>query len=253
MPSKEVRDATGNSPEHKSAVEMLTEKRELLDKARKNYATAKSARDHQAMSDEHWMIDSLLIIIRELEVEANVEREAAGRGDAERRMIGIKKAYGSVLDEYSEDDQRVEQSRKQLAEAITKRNARAAKLTGLEKEANALADRFGISQPKFAAVAEPKPIDLPRQWRTTADRPDFEDTKDGTRRSRRTYAEASGSDGYAIIEQAGLKPFRPLTPAETEALSEKENHRPDPVLAQAVIEARALGNLRAPSGDIARG
>lgn len=55
----------------------------------------------------------------------------------------------------------------------------------------------------------------------------------------------------------GLKPFRALTERESEVLEEREEERQrigvDPVLAQAAVEAQALGQLGVPGGDVHRG
>ncbi|MDP9178634.1 MAG: hypothetical protein M3O61_13210, partial [Gemmatimonadota bacterium] len=107
MASREVDSAYGAAPtrseKKKSAVDLLAEKRQAIDTARKNYTAAKSARDEQAMSDESRRIDQLKILISELEREAAVEVETAGRTEAENRLLGIKRAYGSTVATYQDD------------------------------------------------------------------------------------------------------------------------------------------------------
>lgn len=248
-----------SSREVASAVELLIQKREALESARQRYATAKLARDEEAMSTEALRIDSLLKILPDLELEAAAEVEAAGKVAAEARILGLKKAFGAVVSEYIEDDARVEQCRQQLAEAITKRNARAGRLEGLEKEANALADRFALPLPKLAFPREPFSIQLPNPWQLAPSRPPTEDANDGTARTRRTYAEIKGTQGFDIIMSAGgPKPFRPLTQAEADALEHQAEQRArnelDPLLAaEAAAVAAFPPNLSLRGATIRRG
>ncbi|MGZ3483607.1 MAG: hypothetical protein ACXU96_08470 [Gemmatimonadaceae bacterium] len=60
-------------------VQLLNEKRLALNAARERYTSAKARRDEEAMSNSSRVIDSLKEIIAELEREAAVEVEAAGR------------------------------------------------------------------------------------------------------------------------------------------------------------------------------
>lgn len=264
-PSEEVNDAVGEVPargakgKSSDVLALLNEKREALSAARERYATAKAMRDEGAMGDEARRIDALKDIIPELELEAAGVLEATGRKEAEERLLGIKRAYGSTVATYQDDEGRVQQAVAALREAITTLNSRARKLETLRAEAVALADRFALTAPSLATVNEPQQdvaSSLPALWRTHARRPSFEQCEHGLR-ERRDYTEIGGSVGYAIIQTAGLKPFRALTERESEVLEDRAEARQrtanDPVLAQAAVEAHALGVVGVPGGDIHRG
>jgi hypothetical protein len=255
-PSEEVNDAEGAAPARVDVIELLAEKRAALDAARERYKIAKSARDEQQMSSESRVIDSLLILIPELEQDASVVREAAGRKAAEDRLTGIRRAHGSTVASYQDDEKQVEQAVAALSEAIAKVNSRAKKLEALKAEASALSDRFGLPLPLLTTVSEPQldlSASLPAPWRLRAQHPSFEADVHGLRGQRRDYLEIGGTPGYAIIQTAGLRPFRPLTEREAAALEDKDERKPDSVLAAAVVEATALSNLRVPGGHVHRG
>lgn len=262
-PSKEVDNAVGEAPASREkgtktidVGEVLHEKRRALDGARERYATAKAMRDEQAMGEEARLIDALREIIPELEREAAGVLEATGRKEADERLLGIKRAYGSTVASYQDDESRVQQAIATLGEAITTLNSRARKLEALRAEAAALADRFELTAPSLVVVNEPQrdiASSLPSVWRLRARRPSFRDCEHNLRQ-RRDYTESAGTPGYAIIQKSGLKPFRELTQREREVLEARENERkPDPVLAQAGVEALALSNLGVLGGGVHRG
>ncbi len=251
--SAEVNNATGEAPTRSDVVQALNDKRAALSAARERYATARTMRDEIAMSDETRLIDALKELIPLLETEAAGLLEAKGRKDAEDRLLGIKRAAGSVRSELKEDDKRVSELETELHEANAKRTARARKYESLQAETNALADRFDLPLLKLEIVPEPPPIKAPTPWEYRSVRPSFEACEHNLRQ-RRDYAEISGSDGYRIVSAAGLRAFRPLTERESEVLEDRaEERKLDPVLAQAVAEANALGHLRVPSGGVTRG
>ncbi len=256
MTSQEVLDAVGEAPERRKdkTIELLDEKRAALSAARGRYATAKAMRDETELECEARKIDALLILIPELERDASVVLEVAGRTAATERLTGIKRAAGSAISTYGEDEKRVEQAVAALKEAITTLNGRARKLEALRAEAAALSDRFGLTAPLLTTLPEPKQgIALPAFWRTHSVRPSFEKCEHGLRQ-RRDYTEIGGTPGYVLIRRAGLRPFRELTERESAAVADTADERkPDPVLAQAAVEANALGNLGVPGGGVARG
>lgn len=258
-PSEEVNNATGEASERTKVidvVQLLNEKRRALDGARERYKIAKSARDEQQMSNVSRLIDSLRELLPELERDVSVVREATGRKEAENRLLGIKRAYGSTVATYRDDEARVQQAVAALREAITTLNSRARKLEALRREAAALAHRFELTVPPLAIVQEPRldvASSLPMLWRMHSRRPSFEQCEHGLR-ERRDYTEIAGTPGHGIIITAGLKPFRALTEREGEVLEDRDDARkPDPVLAQAAVEARALGVLGVLGGDVHRG
>lgn len=251
--SSELDNAVGEAPARVDAVQLLNEKRQALDAARERYKIAKTARDEDAMSDEARRIDSLLAIIPELERDASVVLEARGKKEAEERLLGIKRAAGSVRSELTDDDKRIRELKNELTEVNAKRTTRARKYETLQGEANGLVDRFGLPPLKLETLAEPPAIEVPAPWRHHVVRPSFEQCEHNLRQ-RRDYTEIRASAAYAIIMKTGLKPFRPLTERESEVLEDRaEERKPDPVLAAAAIEANALGNLGVPGGGVARG
>lgn len=254
--SDEVDNAFGAAPAKVDVIELLAEKRAALSVAREKYQSAKAARDEQQMGDQSRLIDALKELIPILETEAAGALEATGRKEAEERLLGIRRAYGSTVATYGEDEKRVQQAVAALGEAIKTLNGRAKKLEALRAEAAGLADRFDLTAPILTIVSESREdiaSSLPPFWRLRAQRPSFEQCEHNIR-TRRDYAELSGSPAYDVIGRTGLKPFRPLTQQEKEILEDKADERkPDPVLAAAATEAHALGALRVPGGHVARG
>lgn len=112
--------------------------------------------------------------------------------------------------------------------------------------------RFSIPPVKLESVAEPPAIEVPTPWQHRVARPSFEQCEHNLR-ERRDYAELGGTPGYAIIQVAGLKAFRPLTEREREVLEDRTERKPDPVLAAAAVEANALGKLNVPRGGVFHG
>lgn len=234
-------------------IELLAEKRAALDAAKARKKVAREMRDEQGLSDESRLIDSLNEIIPELEREVAGLVEAKGRKAAEERLLGIKRAAGSVRTELSEDNKRIRALEKEIGEANATRTSRARKYETLQAEASALSDRYDLPVLKLETLAEPPTIEVPAPWRHHVIRPSFEQCEHGLRQ-RRDYTEIGGTPGYGIITTAGLKTFRALTERERSVLEVREDERkPDPVLAKAAMEANALGNLGVPGGGVARG
>jgi len=230
--------AVGVAPAKVDVIELLNDKRRSLNAEREKYAVEKQMRDEDAMANAHQRIDALKLIITELEREAAVEVEAAGRKAAEDRLLGIKRAAGSVRAELKEDDARVRKAEKELNEVNAKRTARARSYENLQAEANALSDRFDLPPVKLEVVPEPQSIEVPRPWEYRVKRPSFETCEHGLR-TRRDFTELSGSIGYSIIQTAGLKAFRPLTAQEKAVLEDKAEWKPDAVLAAEAVVANA--------------
>lgn len=253
--SDEVDNAVGERPARENALDALNNKRAALKEARERYATARTMRDEIAMSDETRLIDALKELIPELERDAQVVVEAAGRKAAEERLLGIRRAYGSAVATYGEDEKRVEQAVAALSEAITTLNGRARKLEALSAEAAALSDRFSLAIPKLTMPPEPQNVALalPTPWQYRVVRPSFESDEHNLR-LRRDYAEIGGTSGYAIIQTAGLRPFRDLSEQEKEVLednAERATHRSS--ASAAATEAIALGKLGVQGGHVHRG
>jgi hypothetical protein len=254
--SEEVDNATGQAPAKENVIELLKEKRAAQLADRERYAVAKQMRDEDEMAAVRHRIDARKEIILALEIDAAVVIEATGQREAQARLLAIKRAYGSTVASYQDDEARVRQAVAALKEAITTLNSRARKLEVLRAEAAGLADRFSLTVPTLTMVSEPErdvDLSLPPFWRLRVLRPSFEDCEHNLRQ-RRDYTEIAGTPGYAVIQTAGLKPWRELTEREREVLEDREQERkPDPVLAQAAVEALGLSNLGVPGGGVHRG
>lgn len=227
-------------------VEQLQEKRQALVAARDRYVAAKAIYDEREMAEQTRLVASLTVVVSDLEKAATLLLEQETTQRAEARVLGIRKAFGSVLNEYGEDKKRINHAVAALWEAISKLNARGKQLERLRDEAAALADRFGLATPKLPLVTEPEgdtdiDVSLPRFWRVKPVRPGVEMCEHNVR-ERRNYSEIAGSEGHWIIQQVGLKPFRELNEPERAVLEQTEKERnapPDPVIAAeaAIIQA----------------
>jgi len=171
------------------------------------------------------------------------EREQAGKAEAERRLVGIKRAYGSLATEYGEDIQKLQE----LAVAYREQKQRIADrfngLRMLRAEGNALADRFGLPVPDLSNVVPPIRHDgIGAAWRETerVRWPEYAYTPPHLERNefgvkRRTYREVRGTPTYDIIVQAGgPKPFPAVSAARQAAAEERRE-----------IEARSLRQFEA--------
>ena len=158
------------------------------------------------------------------EVERQIERQVAeqknaeGKAAAKARVTGIKRARGSRLAEYEKQKERVLAARAAHAEAIETLNAFAAQIIGYDREAGALADRFALEPPTLPRLEEPGEevgAPLPTLWRHVPASAHPQTEWDAHHKhQRRTYGEIAGTEGYAIIMAAGLKPWPPLTEFE---------------------------------------
>lgn len=227
-PSKEVDDADGQAP--RRLIDVLSEKQQSLDAARKRYRLAKAARDEDAMSEEEKRIDALSSIIVSLETEVAAERETRGAERAMARLVGIKRAYGSVTTSTDDDEQRVLEQIEKLEDACKRLNDRYAQATQLRAEAAALSDRFDLVTP---ALSKPLPpvrrefvhslVRLPNVLQDHAEhiRGAVELCEFGMR-ERRTYGEIAGTEGFEIITASGLLPWPDLTDYQQKMLAAKE-------------------------------
>lgn len=160
----------------------------------------------------------LSLIERELAVAKAAEHKAA----AEERLIGIKRAHGSVVASLDDDLVRVSEAKAAYEAAIIRANDRYRQVTRLWAEAAALSDRFNLPTPTLPIVVPPAMRKLSTQPSVELvghlrSKPEMEKDEHGLRQ-RRTYHEVRGTPGYAIIEAAGLKPFPPLTESQQRAI-----------------------------------
>lgn len=247
MPSQEVLDAIGEAPP-RSAADVLKVKRQALAKAKQRYAEAREARDEDAMAECSRKVSALVVLITELEQEAAEEREQGARAAAEQRRVGISKAVGSVLSEYLEDAALVVEAAQAYAKAVDRINERYRRYEGLLAEDAALRDRFGIEGAKTSFVFAPhehpvvveaaRTLDRVSYARMTLRAPDIEKCEHGLR-DRRTYAEVVGTPTADIITSAGLRPWRPLSEREQEAVAAVASEKEANVKALGELEVEA--------------
>lgn len=169
-----------------------------------------------------------------LEVQLSTEREAAGKAQAERRMPGIARAYGSVRQELDDDEAKVREVAVAYQVAAERVNERYRALEMLRAEANALAERFGVPAPAFPVTVIPAMREgcaaavMAAQAVTFLDhahiRPDTERDEHGVR-VRRTYAEIGTTEGFRIITAAGARPWPELTAKQREIVAERERQQ----------------------------
>jgi hypothetical protein len=229
-PSKEVDAAVGE--DRKSVAELLNEKRVALAAARERYATAKALRDEVAMGDEVRLLDALKDIIRELETSDARIREASAKQAATGRLVGIRRAYGSVQASMEADETRVNEKIAEVSDAIARLNDRYTQSAQLRAEALALADRFNLPKPTLPDIVPPMRRGFVAALVTLSNKPvdhanRYQPTEECAHqlRTRRTYAEAAGTPGGEIIEAAGLKPFPELTERQSTIIAAREREK----------------------------
>src|SRR5437764_1223272 len=152
MTSKEVESAVGAAP------------------ARPDYdALARRATQLRAVVAQPSEREAAAAELAQIEAQLAARREDEGRAAAKARLLGIQRGVGSLVQELGVDDERVRRALREGWEgwdekkngkpvsawdAIEKRNARAAAITGLHIEAAALCDRFALTPPTLGAPHE---------------------------------------------------------------------------------------------------
>lgn len=86
----------------------------------------------------------------EVETRLAEQRKAQERDAAKKRMDGIARGRGSLVQEYERDRERVERCTAELDAAIQTINERYQKLVALELEAHDLSKAFALPTPEFA-------------------------------------------------------------------------------------------------------
>lgn len=130
--------------------------------------------------------------LAEVERRLAEQRETAAKTDAAARIVAIKRAHGSLLQEYERDQERVRRCTAELGKAIQTINGRFEQLTELELEARDIGKDFGLPVPDFADLKGPHPTppaDLLRAATPTG-RP--LDVNDATRMRREHDAKREG-------------------------------------------------------------
>lgn len=240
--SEEIDAAVGEAfPTNK---QVLAEKQAALEEARGRYLVAKEMRDEEGMSVESGKIDALRAIILEIEIELVGAREVEGVRAAKDRLLGIKRAFGSVQTSIDADVIRVTAAIAALEETIGTLNDRYNQTVTLRAEAAALADRFNVPKPALPIVAPPASRDLavslirlPNTLAAGSSSHPYEakEVCEHNLRERRTYVEATGTPGGDIIEAAGLKAFPELTERQKDFLAARQREKES--------ERRALSGL----------
>lgn len=222
MSSDEVNAAVGEAhevaPEKvKSAVEAWRENRAACSAARERYDVARNAGDAEAMARETGLIDAIEILGRELEREAAAEREQTAKQRATSRLVGITRAYGSVAKQLDDDEKRVVEKIAEVQDAIARLNQRFTKAAELRAEAEALADRFDLPKLNLPILVAPRSREFVKPLSALERgllgfRTFYRSVEDCAHRlrTRRNYREIEGSEGFVIIEEAGLRPFPEL-------------------------------------------
>ena len=170
--------------------------------------------------------------LAELEAERAAKHLAQGKSVAERRLLGILRALGSVKDQLDQDAERYIAALAMRAKAAETFNARFEQSERLIAEHAALVDRFGIVAKVLEHATAPAVrkdvLDATAQHgfvglaeRTDAYAPQVESDATGLRQ-RRTFAEIAGTPGYEIIVDAGLVPFPELTERQREIVAERD-------------------------------
>jgi hypothetical protein len=169
-----------------------------------------------------------------LEKQITEATAAAAKEAAEARLLGIKRAYGSIAEEMTSDDAKIRSVALDLQAAVERLNSRYRQLGLLEGEVSALTHRFSLPAlglgPVVAPARREAVVDALRVLAEMglADRkyrvPQTERDAHALR-TRRTYAEVRDTPSYAIIEGAGLVPWPPLTDKQAALVAEREQER----------------------------
>lgn len=200
--------------------EQLDAKRAERVDAEKALVTARAALDVTATVQAQQRIAVLDEFIATLEVKVVAEREAEAKQQARQRLIGIRRAHGSVSSQMDQDEERVRSLHDELTAAIARLNDRYQQAVALGNEAAALVDRFDLDAELPPAPPAPAARNIPEPLPALLDvapfvaspateaHPEFDSMR------RRTYREIESTQGYAIIQRAGLKAWRPLSEQE---------------------------------------
>jgi len=170
-----------------------------------------------------------------LQAKIKEQRETACKSEAEKRMTGIARGFGSLRQELDEDVEKALTQAKVYAEAVGVVNDRYRALMLLRGEASGLSDRFAVGAPAFSPVVIPSlrggcneaslVVDGARFVNHYHIAPATAKCAHGLR-TRRSYREVSGTPTATIIEAAGgAKPWPPLTPKQHEIVESRERDR----------------------------
>ena len=172
--------------------------------------------------------------VRELmEVEAQIaaQQKQEALDAAKARMIGIKRAHGSLRDTYREDADRVRTATRELNDAAEKMNARYAQLVELEDEARRLNKTSGVPSPEFTNPKSSDRVQPPAVTIGTVEKTRLIDSTDIARIAR------AAAVGRAQEEVTGIvQPEEPREPTRSRPkISEREM--------RGAMRGKGLGNV----------
>jgi hypothetical protein len=239
-------------------VSLAAEEKQLARDIAEAIAAGKDAKPAQqrraAIRAERADLSAASTLLRE---RLATSREAACRAVAEKRLVGIQRAFGSIRSELEVDDQRLEEAARAYAEAASRLVNRWRDLNSLRREAGALADRFGLAAPELPSVGvlgRRPAVGAAIQTVAHAVFPDADYRPVGVEqcehgiRQRRTYAEVSGAPGFEIITTAGLKPFPPLNQKQRAIVAAREQEAASEREATAEVAQEAAARASLPIG-----
>jgi hypothetical protein len=193
-----------------------------------------------------------------IEGEIQARKEAEAKEEAARRQIGIGRAFGSLCSEIEQDEQRCRSAGVAYANARSTLNQRYRKLMRLKSESHALTHRFGVPGPDLAPITVPVLRGLDVQFPPMLEHAHVRQhvEKDEYGRSRRDYGEIAGTEGYRIIEQAGLVAWPELSPEQrARAAAKSKLQETDQEVAEEM--QRAVADIESmppvPGGVVRRG
>jgi hypothetical protein len=189
------------------------------------------AAELRAIVDEPTPQERAAAELAEVNRQIAAQREAKAQRAAKVRQVGIRRAHGSKRAER----ERLLQKRLELANAYAENSAQLRAvdddLERYEAEDRALADRFDVARsdlpPLTASGATAEALEAHRtvhraslpehHWPVS---PKTEQCEHRLR-ERRTYQEVADTPGFAIITEAGLKPFPELTERQRKIIAER--------------------------------
>ena len=148
--------------------------------------------------------------------------EAPPELKASTRLTGIKRAYGSLLDQLKDELAKADKADRPRCVELCR------KIGTLSMEAEALHDRFEVPVPDFSEARQvcTNPIGAGGQDRElfSALRGEFAALElcEFRLRQRRSYAEIGGTPAYEIITEAGLTEFPPLNKNQQKILAARQ-------------------------------
>ena len=234
MVSNKGDDPVGAAParERPTVLAQLEEKRNELRDAHTALATANRDMDTDEVVRQTQRISVLTGFIATLEVDAEIEMEREARQLAETRVLGIRKAIGSLSNELDEDATSIRTLYAQLVERINRINARYRETGRLRAEAAALVDRFALAEKPLPLGQAPSvklhelnplpvllDVEDPARFKPHVEEHAFTGWK------RRTFEEVAGTKGHEIISRVGPKPWPPISPEQQAQLDTAKMRR----------------------------